>query len=148
MIKKGNQVKMKCLATLDDGTVLENYNNHSSLFEFEFGSGMILSSIENELKGMEEGEEKEFSISPKNAFGFCNPNLVMKINKDQVPLVENLHQGMSIIVTFPDGFEIPGIVTEIADRTFTVDLNHPLAGKTLHIKVRIMKIWAYVPGCT
>ncbi|MFW9853924.1 MAG: peptidylprolyl isomerase [Candidatus Thorarchaeota archaeon] len=141
MIKKGKKVKMKCITTLDDGTVLENYNNHSSLLEFELGSGTILSSIENELREMKEGEEKEFSIPPKAAFGFRNPNLVMKINKDQVPIVENLHQGMSIIVTFADGFEIPGIVTETADKTFTVDLNHPLAGKTLHLKVRIIKIW-------
>ena len=40
----------------------------------------------------------------------------------------------------PDGMEIPGIITEIAGDSVTVDFNHPLAGQDLTFDVNILAV--------
>jgi len=40
----------------------------------------------------------------------------------------------------PDGSALPIRVHEVKDKTVVVDLNHPLAGKTLNFDVKIKDI--------
>lgn len=40
----------------------------------------------------------------------------------------------------PDGMEIPGIITEIACDSVTVDFNHPLAGQDITFDVEILSV--------
>ncbi|MCV6068909.1 peptidylprolyl isomerase, partial [Escherichia coli] len=40
----------------------------------------------------------------------------------------------------PDGMEIPGIITEIAGDSVTVDFNHPLAGQDVTFEVEILSV--------
>ncbi len=40
----------------------------------------------------------------------------------------------------PDGMEIPGIITDIAGDSVTVDFNHPLAGQDVTFDVNILAV--------
>ena len=40
----------------------------------------------------------------------------------------------------PDGKQIPARITEITDEGVTIDINHPLAGKTLNFKIKVVDI--------
>ena len=42
----------------------------------------------------------------------------------------------------PDGRAIPIKVAKVNEKTVVVDLNHPLAGKTLHFDVKVKDIKA------
>jgi FKBP-type peptidyl-prolyl cis-trans isomerase SlyD len=42
----------------------------------------------------------------------------------------------------PDGRAIPIKIAKVNEKTVVVDLNHPLAGKTLHFDVKVKDIKA------
>ena len=39
-----------------------------------------------------------------------------------------------------DGNQVPIKITEVTDKGLTIDINHPLAGKTLNFKVKVVDI--------
>lgn len=43
-----------------------------------------------------------------------------------------------MLFTAMDGSEMPGVIREVNGDSITVDFNHPLAGRTVHL---ILKCW-------
>jgi len=135
-IKKGDKIKVHYTGTLDDGTVFDSSEKREPL-EFEVGSGHVISGFDEAVIGMKKDEEKEIDIAPENAYGKPNNQLVKKIPRDQLPKEKEPKPGMMIGVKLPDGQEIPAKIAAVDDKEITLDLNHPLAGKTLHFKIKI-----------
>ena len=48
--------------------------------------------------------------------------------------------GMTIGVQLDNGARVPATITGITDETVTIDLNHPLSGKTLHFHIKLLEI--------
>jgi len=108
--------------------------------EFEVGSGQIIKGFDDAVIGMKKGEEKEIKISPSEAYGEVNPELIKKIPKDNLPPGQEPQPGMMLVLGTPDGRRIPAKITEVTDKDVTIDLNHPLAGKTLNFKIKVVDI--------
>jgi len=99
------------------------------------GSGMIVPGVEAELEKMNVGEEKEFELKPAQAFGARSPKLTKIIS-----LAKFLEKKIN---------PVPGLFVDIDGRSariqsvsggrVRVDFNHPLAGKDLKYKVKIVK---------
>ena len=100
----------------------------------------MIPGFDNAVIGMEIGQEKEIRLQPPEAYGDYNPGLVQEIPLDQVPIEEELKQGMILSVTLPNGKQVPATVTKVADETATIDLNHPLAGQVLNFKFKVVDI--------
>lgn len=139
-IQKGDKVKVDYTGSLEDGTVFDSSEQHGKPLEFEVGAGQIIKGFENAIIGMETGEEKEIKIKPADAYGEHNPQLIKKIPKSQLPTEKELEPGMMLLVALPNGAQLPVMVTEVTKETVTIDLNHPLAGKTLNFKIKISDV--------
>jgi FKBP-type peptidyl-prolyl cis-trans isomerase 2 len=139
-VKKGDKVKVEYEGTLEDGTVFDSTKEHGEPLEFEVGGEQLMEGFENAVIGMETGDEKEFSLKPSDAYGDYNDQLIKKVPKDQLPKEEEVHEGMFLVLGLPNGVQIPAQILEVADDTVTIDLNHPLAGKELFFKVKILDI--------
>ena len=99
------------------------------------GSNMAVPGVEKKLESMEVGEEKEFTLSPDEAFGQRNPKLIRivplsRFTKEKI----NPVPGMFVDI---DGMQTK--VLSVAGGRVRVDFNHPLAGKSLNYKVRIIR---------
>jgi len=138
-VKKGDKVKIEYEGKLDDGTVFDSTASHGEPLEFEVGSGQIITGFDNAVLGMEKGEEKQVRIDPKEAYGDYNPQLKKALPKDKIPKNEELQPGMMLMLTTPGGTQMTATVIEITEETITLDLNHPLAGKTLNFKIKLVE---------
>ncbi|UCE74032.1 MAG: peptidylprolyl isomerase [Methanomassiliicoccales archaeon] len=137
-VKNGDKVKVEYKGILNDGTVFDSSDKCGEPLEFEVGAGRIISGFENAILGMEKGEEKEFELQPKDAYGDYNPQLIQKVPRDKIPL--KVVPGMMLEITLPDGQQMPVKVSEVTDEWISIDMNHPLAGKVLIFKIKILDI--------
>lgn len=141
-IKKGDKIKVEYTGTLDDGTVFDSskHGDHSHPLEFEVGEGKVIKGFDDAVIGMEKGEEKEFKLKPSEAYGEPNPQAVQKIPRDQLPKDQEPKEGMMLALKAPTGQQFPAKIMEVTDKEVTLDLNHPLAGKNLTFKIKIIEI--------
>lgn len=139
-VKKGDKVKVEYEGSLDDGTVFDSSKRQGEPIEFEVGAGQVLPGFESAVMGMEEGEEKEFKLEPSEAYGDHNPEMVKEVPKEQVPIEDEPRAGMMLLATLPNGTQIPAIIVGVTEESVTIDLNHPLAGKVLNFKIKVVEI--------
>ena len=134
-IKKGDKVKVEYYEISND-----NSKKNTQIVQFVIGSGKVISNFEEAIIGMAKGQEKQMIIEPLDAYGDYNPIYVKDIPKEKLQFEETLRLGMMIALITPDGRQVPSRITKIDNEKVTIDLNHPLAGKTLNFGVRILDI--------
>jgi len=139
-VKKGDKVKVEYTGTFEDGTVFDSSEKAGKLLEFEVGSGQIIKGFDTAVIGMEKGQEKEIKMGSKDGYGDYNPSLVRKIPKDKFPPEKEVKAGMMLALNAPNGQQIPVRVKEVTNSEVVLDLNHPLAGKNLTFKIKIVDI--------
>lgn len=140
-VKKGDNIKVEYEGKLDDGTVFDSSAKHEGKpLEFEAGAGKVIKGFDEAVIGMEKDEEKEIKLAAAEAYGEPNDQLVKKIPKDQFPPNTEIKPGMVLGLKAPNGAQMPARVKEVSDSEVTLDLNHPLAGKNLTFKIKIIGI--------
>jgi FKBP-type peptidyl-prolyl cis-trans isomerase SlyD len=142
---KGDRVvKDGMLVTLDftlkspDGKVIETSKGKEPL-KYIHGKKMMIPGLEKELTGMKVGDEKHVTVKPEDGFGKINPNAVQEFPKEKIP-PNALKIGAVLAAKNPDGMIVPMTVREIKEKTVVMDMNHPMAGKTLVFDVKVVDI--------
>ena len=138
--KNGDKVKIEYTGTLEDGTIFDSSADHGNPLEFEVGSGQVIKGFDDAILGMKEGEEKQFSITPADAYGEHDPTLVQKVPREIFPQDAELVPGLLFEAGLPTGEKVPATITEVQEGIVSVDLNHPLAGKKLNFKIKVSVI--------
>lgn len=146
LIEPGAKVFLHFSLALSSGEVVDS-NFEGQPATFYLGDGSMLPGFEESLLGLKAGAEIETLLSPEQAFGEVNPdnNHRFPIAKFRVLLEDDLiPTEVGSVVSFKDmgGFDLPGVVTEINDKTISVDFNHPLAGKEIVFRAAIVAVVA------
>jgi len=136
MIKKGDKIQVHYTGTLDDGTIFDSSEGKEPL-AFEAGAGQMIKGFDQAVIGMKVGEEKTIKIPPEEAYGEYNKEFIQKVPKDKIPPEAKLDD--TLIVSTATGQRQAKII-ELTDTEATLDLNHPLAGKTLNFKIKIVEV--------
>jgi len=89
---------------------------------------------------MKKGEEKTIKLKPAEAYGDPNPALIQKLPRAHLPKETEHKAGMMLVATLPSGQQIPARITAVSGGEVTLDLNHPLGGKTLVFKIKVVDI--------
>ncbi|MBW2999183.1 peptidylprolyl isomerase [Candidatus Woesearchaeota archaeon] len=137
-IKEGDKVTVEYTGTLEDGTVFDSSEKHGKPLEFEVGAKQLIKGFEDAVIGMEKGEEKEITLQPSEAYGDNNPQLIKEVPKEKLPQDKEVKPGMMLLMGLPNGAQVPARITEVTEKTVKIDLNHPLAGKVLNFKIKIV----------
>ncbi len=137
-VKNGNKVKVDYTGTLEDGTVFDSSEKHGKPLEFEAGSKQVIPGFDEAVVGMNKGEEKSIVIPPEKAYGQPDDRLVKTLPKNQLPPGVEPKAGMILGVTLPNGMQFPARIMEVNDAGIKLNLNHPLAGKTLKFKIKLV----------
>ncbi len=126
------------------GELVEEVNSNNPL-TFIFGTGQLLNEFENNLEGLREGDEFEFVINHKNAYGEVNPQAITELDKNifmvNGQLMEDiLFVGNVIPMRDSQGHRLDGKVLEIKDKSVVMDFNHPMAGVDLNFKGSVVSV--------
>lgn len=136
--KLGDRVRVHYKLFLNDGTIFDSSLEREPL-EFIIGEGMVIPGFENAVIGMNEGETKNISLHPEEAYGPYRNDLVFVVGRSMVPPDIDPQVGMGLQVRSPKGI-INVIITDVSNNTITLDGNHPLAGKELNFEVKLLNI--------
>ncbi len=138
-VKEGDKVNILCEAKLEDGTVCYK-NKEENPLEFVVGEGKFFPAVEDSMKGMKKGESKTITLEPKDAFGDHKEDLVFIAPKDKFSSEAKIDIGAKVKVKMDSGQTVQGTITEKNNGTYTVDFNHPLAGKKAVFTITVSSI--------
>jgi FKBP-type peptidyl-prolyl cis-trans isomerase 2 len=138
--KKGDKVTLEYTGMLDDGTVFDASSNHDKPLQFEVGGGRVIPGFDKAVTGMRLGEEMKFTIPPAKTYGKPNPKLIKKVSRKEIPQDRKPEVGMRLVMETPEGRKMQALITEVNPDYIILDLNHPLAGKALTFKIKVIKI--------
>ena len=105
-----------------------------------FGKVVMIPGLKKIIKGMKEGEEKEVVLEPEEAFGERKKDMIKVIPLREFSMF-NVDAKPGTIVHFDtDDGRIVGVVKSRSGGRVMVDFNHPLAGKKVWYKVKVLKV--------
>ena len=139
-IKPGAKVRLEYTLTDEGGKVLDS-NKGTEPLTFTEGQHQIIPGLEKALEGMHAGEVKQVTVQPADAYGNVDPAAVAEVPKDQIP-ADALTVGVELIAQGQNGEQRIVRIKEIKEETVILDLNHPLAGKTLVFDVKVLGVEA------
>lgn len=138
-VENGKFVSVNYTGKLENGEVFDTSEGRAPL-EVQMGAGNIIKGFEDALEGMALNETKNITLSPGEAYGERNEEHVHSFPRSEVPSDMNPEVGQMVALTAPDGQQIPANISHVDDEKITVDLNHPLAGKTLKFDIEVVGI--------
>ena len=129
----------------DGNEILLEATNEAQPLHFITGFGMMpIEALENKLKTLSTNESFELTVAPAEAFGEYITERVLELDK-QIFCVNgvfdevNIVPGAIIPLQNEENQRFMAQVVAIKEDKVKVDLNHPLAGKTLKFKGTVIE---------
>jgi FKBP-type peptidyl-prolyl cis-trans isomerase SlyD len=138
VVKEGSTVSLEYTLTGEDGKLIES-NKGKEPLRYVDGQEQIIPGLEKALEGLAAGAQKKVTVKPEDAYGPVDPSAFREVPKEQVP-PESLKVGATLFAHNAEGEMFPVRVHEIKDKTVVMNMNHPLAGKTLVFDVTILEV--------
>ena len=140
-VSKDSVVSLEYRLHLGDGQVVDESEPGQPL-AYMHGRGQIVPGLEGQLEGMSAGESKKVVVPPSQGYGEHDPRGLQEVPREMFPPNANLQAGITISAQTADGDVIPITIRELKGEKVVVDLNHPMAGKTLHFDVTVREVRA------
>ncbi len=138
VIKDGSVVSLQYTLSDDDGKTIES-NKGKEPLKYTQGQHQIIPGLEKELTGMKVGGEKRIKVKPEDAYGPIDPKAIQEFPKEKIP-PEGQKVGAILTARGPQGQAIPVKVKEVKEKTVVLDMNHPMAGKTLVFDIKVLEV--------
>ena len=113
-------------------------------FEFISGFGVTLDEFEKNIVELEPGAQFDFELTKEQAYGDYEEERVLDLDRSIFQINGHFdHENIFVDAIVPlqneEGNRFYGRVMDITDNKVKMDLNHPLAGKTLNFKGRVLE---------
>ena len=127
-----------------DGQVVDKTTKERPL-DYIHGTGCLLPKLEEHIEGMEPGATFDVTLSPADGYGEVDPDRIIDLPKAAFEVNGEVREdllvpGNTIPMLNGSGAVIPGVVLEGSEDSVKMDLNHQMAGKTLHFKGEILTV--------
>jgi len=137
-VASGKKISIEYTLELDDGSEAES-NVGGEPLVYEQGANQIPPALENALAGLAVNDTKKVTLSPKEGYGEIDPKAVREVPLEEIPEAARKVDAVLIGVD-AEGNQRPVRVQKVEADKATLDLNHPLAGRTLTFDVKVLKI--------
>lgn len=137
-ISPGSTVSIEFTIYLEDGSTFGSTDD-TEPFTYEQGQGQIPPGLEEALVGLKADDHKKVTLAPEDAYGPVNPEAFVDVQIDRIP-EEARNKGARLMVRGPNGSTRTVKVHEVREDVVVIDLNHPLAGKSVTFDVRVLTV--------
>lgn len=137
--KEGDLVKVHYTGKLKDERIFDSSQDGEPL-EVTLGSGQVIPGFEKAVVGMGVGDSKTVEIAAEDAYGAYRDELVVEIDKERIPEDLTVEVGQQLVLRQAEGPPIRVKVTDMTEKSVTLDANHPLAGQDLTFEVQLIEI--------
>ena len=122
----------------EGGTAIESSRDREPVAVLQ-GHGNVLPGVDDALAGRSAGERFSVTLAPEQAYGARREGRTERVPRKRVRGPKRLQPGDPVVIRTLDG---PREVTVIkVGRTVVdVDLNHPLAGRTLQFDIEVLEV--------
>jgi FKBP-type peptidyl-prolyl cis-trans isomerase 2 len=144
VIKKNDFIELKYTGISDgkvfDSNVEEDLKKANSELKAKemiliVGYGILIPGLEKEIEGKEVGKEYSVKLNAKNGFGERNKNLI-KVIPLRVFTEKEIMPRAGMVLNMDYSF---AKVIAVSGARVTMDFNHPMAGKDLEYKFKIVR---------
>lgn len=144
--KKNNYIEVayKLFDTTNGEPTLVEEATADAPYRFISGLGFSLPAFEEVVVDKVNGDIFEFTLTPEQAYGEHEAEHVLDLGKEVFSINghfdhENIYKDAIIPLQNEDGNRFTGTILEVGEDTVKVDLNHPLAGKTLKFEGTVIE---------
>ena len=139
-----NKVVEFCYELEVDGQVVDHTTKERPL-DYIHGTGSLLPKLEAHIEGMEPGSRFDITLAPADAYGEIDPSRIIDLPKAAFEVNGEVREdllvpGNTIPMMNSMGGVIPGVVLEVSEDSVKMDLNHQMAGKTLHFTGEVLTV--------
>ncbi len=124
---------------------VESSRDRGEPLAFLVGHGGLIPGLEKALIGREPGERFEVVVTPAEAYGERREDFTQRVPKKYFRDAEHLKPGMTTVLSTRESGQRQVTVRKVGSSVVDVDLNHPLAGKTLTFDVEITDVREATP---
>ena len=130
------------LSSADGRDIVSTFNESPATLQM--GGGQLAPFLEACLIGLPEGAHQTFVLTPEQAYGPRNPDLLQRVSL--ATLAQNSQEdadyAIGDLVDFaaPGGGRFAGMLREKGEHDALFDFNHPLAGQHVKFEVRIIGV--------
>ncbi|MCP5524732.1 MAG: peptidylprolyl isomerase [Verrucomicrobiales bacterium] len=135
----GKRARVEFTGRTEAGTLFAEAPSNNPL-EFTLGNGEVLAGFEEAVLTMEAGEHKTVSVPPEKGFGSYDEKKQVKVDREQITSDVPLEVGRGVQMQGSQGKPVAAHIKAVDDASVTLDLNHPLAGKTLEFDIRLLEV--------
>ena len=124
----------------EGGEKVESSHDRGEPLAFLVGKGALIPGLEKALMGREAGEKFSVDVAPSEAYGERREDYTQRVPKKYFQDPDHLRPGMLTVLSVSGGGQRQVTVQKVGSSVVDVDLNHPLAGKTLTFDVEIVDV--------
>lgn len=127
-----------------DGQIVDRCPEERPL-DYIHGMRTLLQKFEENIEGLEPGDRFSFTLSPAEGYGEIDPDRVIDLPKAAFEVNGEIREdlmtvGNRIPLVNKAGGIVPGIIVEVGKDSVKIDLNSPMAGKTLNFSGKILTV--------
>jgi FKBP-type peptidyl-prolyl cis-trans isomerase SlyD len=115
-------------------------NGKPEEISFCMGWGAMPPGLEEAMMGMETSDHKVVRLSPQEAYGDLDRELIMEVPRSDFAADIELKTGLVFETENEEGHPVYFIVQEVHPDHVVIDFNHPLAGKELEVSFTVRQV--------
>jgi FKBP-type peptidyl-prolyl cis-trans isomerase SlyD len=127
----------------EDGALIESSAGKDPAI-YMHGHASIVPGLEREMSGKQGGEKFTATVASELAYGPHDPNAVQRVPTKHLATKGKIVPGLMVAVNTRHGERYARVV-KVGHFNVDLDLNHPLAGKTLVFDIEILDVRAATP---
>lgn len=124
----------------DTGSINESSEGGSPVV-YLHGRNAIVPGLERELTGKKSGDKFTATVTPEEGYGARNENAVQRVPVKHIATRGPFVAGQLVVVNTREGGRQARVV-KVGHFNVDLDLNHPLAGRTLEFDIEVVGVRA------